>query len=353
MDLARLHLGLSFALHGLATLLLVVLSLHLLKLASQTLDFVLVLVDLGLVHVELGGHRLHLRSLLLEILLINRQLLGDFGAWLPGEEVLELDVKLLLLLDSNVLFDDLLGFLDESLLESLDLQEELEGVWVSTLQLSPSVVVEGVLQLFGQGLDLQAFLLEGVSETEYLFLVLGNLRSLCLLDLELALELTDLVLEQLDVFEALIVLDLTLAERDLEDLDLLVEEGQFIVPSDQLGSEDVSLGHEGGVGLLGELMLVDSLLDDAVKLGDLGGLLLEHLFEETALLLLALETLLLRVKLLRLETVLVMFGGQGLVLRVNFVLELTDLVLGNSELLSQLDHLVVGDDEVLSVEVTV
>ena len=69
MDLARLELGLSLALHSFTSLLLVVLSLHLLKLAGEALDLILVLIDLGLVHVELGGHSLHLASLLLQILL--------------------------------------------------------------------------------------------------------------------------------------------------------------------------------------------------------------------------------------------------------------------------------------------
>jgi len=85
VNLARLKLGLSFALHGLTTLLLVVLSLHLLKLTCQALDFILVLVDLGLVHVKLGSHRLHLARLLLQVLLVNGELLGNLRAGLSSE----------------------------------------------------------------------------------------------------------------------------------------------------------------------------------------------------------------------------------------------------------------------------
>lgn len=141
MDLARFQLGLSFALHGFAPLLLVVLSLHLLELASQPLDLILVLVDLGLVHVELSSHRLHLVRLLLQVLLVGRELLSDFWAGLAREQVLQLHVKLLLLLDGDVFLYDLLSFLDQALLERLNLQQKLKGVGIGALQLPPSVVV--------------------------------------------------------------------------------------------------------------------------------------------------------------------------------------------------------------------
>ena len=148
MNLARLHLSLGFALHSLAALLLVVLSLHLLELTGEALDLVLVLVDLGLVHVEFGGHRLHLVGLLLQVLLVDGELLGDLGAGLSRKQVLKLNIELFLLLDGHVLLDDLLSLLDETFLERLDLEKKLEGVRVSALKLSPSMVVERVLQLF-------------------------------------------------------------------------------------------------------------------------------------------------------------------------------------------------------------
>jgi len=61
----------SFTVHLLATLLLIVLALHILKLSRESLNLILVLVDLGLVHVEFGRHGLHLVRLLLKILLVN------------------------------------------------------------------------------------------------------------------------------------------------------------------------------------------------------------------------------------------------------------------------------------------
>jgi len=148
VDLPRFHLLLSFALHGFATLLLVVLSFHLLELAGQPLDFVLVLVNLSLVHVELGSHCFHLVSLLLQVLLVDGELFCDLWTWLSSQKVFEFDVEFLFLLDGHIFLDNLLCLLDQTLLESLDLEQELEGVGIRTLKLSPSVVVEWVLQLF-------------------------------------------------------------------------------------------------------------------------------------------------------------------------------------------------------------
>ena len=71
VDNSRLESLLSFSLHLLSPLLLVVLSLHVLELASQSFDFILVLIYLGLVHVQLGGHCLHLTGLFFEILLVD------------------------------------------------------------------------------------------------------------------------------------------------------------------------------------------------------------------------------------------------------------------------------------------
>ena len=244
MDGTWVQFGLGLALHGLTALLLVVLSLHLLELAGQSLDLILVLVDLSLVHVEFGSHGFHLVGLLLQVLLVDGKLFGNLRTWLSGQEVLEFDVELFLLLDGHVLLDDLLSFLDQTLLEGLDLEQELKGVRVRTLKLSPSVVVEWVLKLFGKGLDLKALFLKCVAETEHLFLVLSDFRRLGFLNLELTLVLTDLVTEKLDILKPLVVLNFTLSERDLQNLDLLVKESQLVISADQLSSQNIPLSHE-------------------------------------------------------------------------------------------------------------
>ena len=48
-----------------------------------------------------------------------------------------------------------------------------------------------------------------------------------------------------------------------------------------------------------------------------------------------------------------MLSGQSLVLGVDFFLELTNLILGNSELFAELNDLIVGKNQVLTVEVTI
>jgi hypothetical protein len=56
-----------------------------LKFASKTLDLVLILVNLSLIHIKLCCHSLHLSCLLLKVLLIDRELLGNFGTGLSSK----------------------------------------------------------------------------------------------------------------------------------------------------------------------------------------------------------------------------------------------------------------------------
>ena len=74
----------------------------------------------------------------------------------------------------------------------------------------------------------------------FLFKVV-NLGSLSFDYLQLAGEITDLELEQSDIFQPLLVLNLALAQSRLQNLDLLIKQCQFIVSPDQLGPEDIPL----------------------------------------------------------------------------------------------------------------
>ena len=156
VDDSRLESLLGFSLHLLSSLLLVVLSLHVLELSGQSFDFILVLIDLSLIHVELGSHSLHLTGLLLEVLLVDGELFSNFRARLSSEEVLKLYVELFLLLDNDILLDNFLSLLDQSLLQGHDLLEHFISIWVSSFELSPSVAVQWVLELFREGLDLES-----------------------------------------------------------------------------------------------------------------------------------------------------------------------------------------------------
>jgi len=74
----------GFTLHLLTAFLLVVLALHVLELACEALNFVLVFINLSLVHVEFSSHSLHLVGLLLEVLLVDGELFSHFGTGLSG-----------------------------------------------------------------------------------------------------------------------------------------------------------------------------------------------------------------------------------------------------------------------------
>lgn len=132
---------LRLPLNLLAALLLIVFAFHVLQLASQPLDLVLVLIHLSLIHVEFSGHGLHLAGLFLEILLVDAKLFGHFGSRLSGQKIFQLNVQFFFLLDDNILFDNLFGFFDQTLLQSLDLLEHFPGVWVGALEFAPSVIV--------------------------------------------------------------------------------------------------------------------------------------------------------------------------------------------------------------------
>ena len=337
----------------LPTLLLVVLPLHVLQLASKSLDLVLVLVDLRLVHVELGGHGLHLAGLLLQVLLVDRQLLGHLGTRLSRQQVLQLDVELFLLLDDDVLLNDLLGLLDEALLQGLDLLQHLPGVGVRALELPPSVVVQWVLQLFREGLDLEALSEELLLQVVNLLPEVADLRGLRLHDPQLGLQVGDFELQQPDVFKPLLVLHLTLCQSALEDLDLLVEECELVVPPDELRAEDVPLVDDVLVVLLQLLVLLVRLLDNVGQLLHLVLVLRDQLLRLRVLVLLRLERGLNGVDLLVGDAQVMVLVREGHVLGFDLVLKLRDLVRGDLELSLQFSHLVLCLDQVLRIQVPV
>jgi len=162
-------------------------------------------------------------SLLLEILLVDAELLCDFRAGLAGEQVLQFDVELFLLLNSHVLLNDLLSLLDQPLLQSLDLLKEFPGIRVASLEFPPAMVVKRVLKLFRKSLDLQLFSHQLILQMKTLVSEVSNLGSLGLNDSELALKVTDLELEQFDVLKTLSILRLSLGKSGLQNLDLLIK----------------------------------------------------------------------------------------------------------------------------------
>ena len=344
---------LSLSLHLLSSLLLVVLSLHVLELSSESFDLILVLVDLSLIHVELGSHSLHLRGLLLEVLLVDGELLSDLWTRLSREKVLQLDVELLLLLDDDVLLNDLFGLLDQSLLESHDLLEHFVSIRIGTFKLSPSVAVEWVLELLGKCLDLESLSEQLLLQVVDFLSQVWDLGGLRFDDSEFGLVVTDLELEESDIFESLLVLDFTSGESGLKNLDLLVKKGELIVSSDELGTKNISLVDDILEVLLELFDLFVGLLDDVGQLGDLIVELVSQFFGFFVLGLRVLEFSVDLLDCLSIDSLFVVLLSQGLVFGLNLILELGDLVRSDLELSLELSDLILCFDKVLRVEVSI
>jgi len=217
---------------------------------------------LSLVHVELSSHGLHLRGLLFKVLLVDGELFSNLWTRLSSEKVFELNIELFLLSNDDVLLDDFLSLLDESLLKSLNLVEHLPSIWVSTLKLSPSVTIERILKFFRKSLDL-----ESLGEKLLLKIVdflseVWDLRSLRLDDSELRFVVTNLELEQSNVLKSLLVLNLSSEESTLKNLDLLIKKSKLIISSNELGTKNISLIDYILVVLLEPLDILISILDD-------------------------------------------------------------------------------------------
>ena len=98
-------------------------------------------------------------------------------------------------MDDYILLDDLFRLLDEALLQRLDLLKHFPGVRVCAFKLPPPVVVQRVLQFFTQRLYLQFLYKQIAVQLHDLISELTNFRGLAGHNSELALQITDLVLE--------------------------------------------------------------------------------------------------------------------------------------------------------------
>jgi len=76
---------------------------------------------------------------------------------------------------------------------------------------------------------------------EGFLLQLVNLRSLCLNYLQFTGQVSDLEFKQPDILQPLAVLDFSFAQSALQDLNLLIEQCQLIIPTNQLRSQNVTL----------------------------------------------------------------------------------------------------------------
>lgn len=215
------------------------------------------------------------------------------------------------------------------------------------------MVVERVLKLLRQGLHLQSLVQELLLEIIDLLSEISDLTGTLLGDSQLRSQISDSELEDSDIFNPLLVLLLSLGEGRLENLDLLVEKSQFIVSSDELGSEGVSLLDNSVVILLQLELLLFGFLDDKLELIDLVLELLLALVQGGVLLVQEDVILLLVLLLLGFLSQGVVLLGECLILRLDLILQLLDLVGSNSKLPLELSHLIMRLDEILGVEVSI
>ena len=163
-------------------------------------------------------------------------------------------------------------------MQILNLLDLLVRVRVRALELSPSVHVERLLELIVKELALLLLLEVLLLQKEDLFLQVLDAGRLTGRNGQFLLSLSNLTLQALDVLDAVLVVDLTLLEGRLLDLDLLVKQLQLFVSLDELCAEDVTLVDDHLIVLALLLLLSLRLEDDVFKARDVSILRLDHLF---------------------------------------------------------------------------
>lgn len=143
--------------------------------------------------------------------------------------------------------------------------------------------------------------------------------------------ITNLELEKTDVLEALLVLQLTLSEGILQDLDLLIEQGKLIVTSDELGTENITLVDRLNLFLLAAVDLFGHLVNDVFELEDLLAELLALLSLRVVLVLPVKLLVFALLNLLLAHGIETDLSRKSLLSRLVLGLELTDLMLSDEE----------------------
>ena len=116
--------------------------------------------------------------------------------------------------------------------------------------------VHGVLQFIRKTSDLELFLNKFLLQVMDFILELRNIVSLLLGDLESSVLVPNFISKMLDIIESFSVLGLSLSQSRLLNLDLFVQKGQFIILSDELGTQNISLADNGFIFLLKLLSLL-------------------------------------------------------------------------------------------------
>jgi len=139
------------------------------------------------------------------------------------------------------------------------------------------VHVQWLLKFVREELSLLLLLQELLLKKVYFSLQIWDALGLGLSVNQLSLKGGDLVDELLDLLLLLVIVDVTLVESGLLDLDLLVEVMELLISLDELGGEDISLIHDHFVVFLLLGLLSLSLLNDILQPANIVLLSLNHL----------------------------------------------------------------------------
>lgn len=166
-------------------------------------------------------------------------------------------------------------------------------------------------------------------------------------DNELLLEISNFFSDVHNVVQPLLVVNLALVEGTFLNLDLFVQQGQLLVPLDELRAQDVPLVDDHLVVFLLLLLFRLGLADDVLESGNVALLRLDHLFGAFDV---SLDFLLVRFQLLVLLLMVllaIVFMNDRLVLRGYFFLELGNVLSHSPELHPELCNFLLGLQKVL------
>ena len=172
-------------------------------------------------------------------------------------------------------------------------------------------------------------------------------------DNQFPLDVGDLLLGADDLSDLLLVVNLTLVQCGLLDLDLLIEDLKLLITLDQLRTQDITLVDNHLVVFLLLLLLLLSLGDDEFEARNVTFLSLDHVVTRGDLLLDLLNVSIEGGVLILVFLLLRFLSGNSGILGLDLLLELRDLLSHSLELHLELCDLLGSLKKVLRVEVSV
>ena len=172
-------------------------------------------------------------------------------------------------------------------------------------------------------------------------------------DNQFSLDVGDLLLGADDLSDLLLVVNLTLVQCGLLDLDLLIEDLKLLITLDQLRTQDITLVDNHLVVFLLLLLFLFCLGDDEFEARDVTFLGLDHVVTRGDLLLDLLNVSIEGGVLILILLLLRFLSGNSGILGLDLLLELRDLLSHSLELHLELCDLLGSLKKVLRVEVSV